>query len=169
MAYVLRSSIDGRITFLNVWNENQVVEAGDNVFTVVPQVNGNFVAKLKAESKNSGKIEVGQNVNIYLDNYPVEEFGSITGKVKAISLVPDQDEYILLDVSLQSKLMTSYNKEIIFRQEMKGSAAVVTKDVRLMERFIYKLRNISKREKDLPKKREQEEKEYSSLNNKKRK
>ena len=75
-------------------------------------------------------------------NYPEEEFGVLEGKVESISLTTDIDNNYLVDVSLPSKLVTSYGKEIEFKQEMIGSAEIITEDLRLLHRFFYQLRQI---------------------------
>lgn len=41
--YVLRSSIDGKVTFLQVWTENQTVAAGDNVFSIIPSNDSGYL------------------------------------------------------------------------------------------------------------------------------
>jgi multidrug resistance efflux pump len=142
LAYTLKSSISGVVTFLQVWTENQTINAGDNVFSIIPDVRNNFVGKVKAPVHNSGKIKVGQTVNIRLVNYPDREFGVLRGKIQNISLVPDKDGNLLLDVGLSNGLQTSYMKKIIFRQEMKGSAEIVTEDLRLLERILYQFKSI---------------------------
>jgi multidrug resistance efflux pump len=142
LAYTLKSSISGVVTFLQVWTENQTINAGDNVFSIIPDVRNNFVGKVKAPAHNSGKIKVGQTVNIRLVNYPDREFGVLRGKIQNISLVPDKDGNLLLDVGLSNGLQTSYMKKIIFRQEMKGSAEIVTEDLRLLERILYQFKSI---------------------------
>lgn len=75
--YVLRSSIDGKVSFLQLWAPNQTVNAGDNVFAVIPTNESGYIGKVKAPAQNSGKIKVGQTVNIRLANYPDREFGII--------------------------------------------------------------------------------------------
>lgn len=142
LAYALKSSISGVVTFLQVWNENQTINAGDNVFSIIPDAKNGFIGKVKAPALNSGKIKVGQRVNIRLANYPDREFGVLNGKIKNISLVPDKDGNLLLDVALPNGLKTSYNKKIIFQQEMKGRAEIVTEDLRLLERVLYQFKNI---------------------------
>ena len=144
--YVLRSSINGKVSYLQLWAENQTVNAGDNVFAVIPSSESNYIGKIKAQAQNSGKIKIGQKVNIRLANYPDREFGIINGTIKAISLTPDKDGNLLMDVSLPNGLKTSYKKQIIFQQEMSGTADIVTQDLRLIERFLYQFRDIFKRE-----------------------
>ncbi len=143
--YVLRSSIEGKVTFLQIWNKNQTVNAGDNIFAIIPSNENGYIGKVKAEAKNSGKIKIGQTVNIKLDNYPDREFGVLKGKIKAISLTPDKDGNLLIDVSLPDGLQTSYKKEIAFQQEMSGTADVVTEDLRLIERLLYQFRDVFRR------------------------
>ncbi|TDX13758.1 HlyD family secretion protein [Flavobacterium sp. S87F.05.LMB.W.Kidney.N] len=142
LAYTLKSSVSGVVTFLQVWNENQTINVGDNVFSIIPDAKNSFVGKVKAPALNSGKIKVGQRVNIRLANYPDREFGVLKGEIKNISLVPDKDGNLLLDVALPNGLKTSYNKQIIFQQEMKGSAEIVTEDLRLIERILYQFKSI---------------------------
>jgi multidrug resistance efflux pump len=142
--YTLRSSIAGEVSFLQIWTKNQTISAGDNAFSIIPTIQGGYIAKVKAPLLNSGKIKVGQKVNIRLANFPDREFGVLKGKVQNISLVPDKDGNLLIDVILPNGLQTSYKKLITFRQEMKGSAEIITEDLRLLERVLYQFRGIYK-------------------------
>jgi multidrug efflux pump subunit AcrA (membrane-fusion protein) len=143
--FVLRSSIDGKVNFMQIWTANQTVNAGDNVFTII-SINGNgFIGKLKAPALNSGKIKMGQTVNIRLANFPDREFGMLVGKIKNISLTPDKEGNLLIDVDLPNKLITTYKKTIPFQQEMSGTAGIVTEDLRLIERLLYQFREVFKR------------------------
>jgi len=143
--YVLRSSIDGKVSFLQLWAANQTVNAGDYVFAIIPKNEKGYIGKLKAPAQNSGKIKMGQIVNIRLANYPDREFGMIKGKINAISLTPDKDGNLLINVVLPQGLETSYNKKISFQQEMSGTADIVTEDLRLIERLLYQFRDIFRR------------------------
>lgn len=143
--YVLRSSIAGKVSFLQLWAANQTINAGDNVFAVIPINESGYIGKVKAPAQNSGKIKIGQTVNIRLANYPDREFGLIQGIIKAISLTPDKDGNLLINVSLPKGLETSYKKQITFQQEMSGSADIVTEDLRLLERLLYQFRDLFKR------------------------
>ena len=143
--YVLRSSVDGKVSFLQLWSANQNVEAGATIFVVIPSKENGYIGKVKAPAQNSGKIQIGQNVNIRLANYPDSEFGIIKGVIKAISLTPDKDGNLLINVSLPKGLETSYKKQIVFQQEMCGTADIVTEDLRLIERILYQFRAIFSR------------------------
>jgi hypothetical protein len=102
------------------------------------------VGKVKASAQNSGKIKIGQKVMIRLANFPDREFGTLAGRVKNISLLPDTEGNLLVDISLTENLKTNYNKTIPFQQEMTGSAEIITEDLRLLERILYQFRSIFK-------------------------
>jgi multidrug resistance efflux pump len=142
LSYVLKSSIEGQVSFLQIWTANQTISAGENVFSIIPVLEKGYVGKVKAAAQNSGKIQLGQLVNIRLANFPYREFGILKGKVSNISLMPDKDGNLLLDISLPENLKTNYGKVIPFQQEMIGSAEIITEDLRLLERILYQFRDI---------------------------
>lgn len=145
LAYVLQSSVTGKVSFLQIWTANQTIAAGDAIFAVIPTLEKGFIGKLKAPALNSGKIQVGQAVNIRLTNFPDSQYGMLNGKIKNISLTPDKDGNLWIDVVLPKKLETSYHKTIPFQQEMSGSAEIITEDLRLTERLLYQFRDVFKR------------------------
>lgn len=145
LTYVLRSSISGKASFMQIWVENQTINTGEDTFVIIPQTKSDFLGKIKAPALNSGKIKTGQEVNIRLANYPDREFGIIRGKIKSISLTPDKDNNLLIDVTLPNGLETSYKKKILFQQEMSGTADIITEDLRLIERLLYQFRDMFRR------------------------
>lgn len=145
LKYLLQSDIQGKVAFLNYWSENQTVQQGNLIFTIIPSKNPDYLAKLKTPARNSGKIKINQRVTIQLKNYPETEFGVLEGKVAHISALPTKEDIYLIDVSLPEKLITSYGKEIVFKQEMSGAANIITEDLRLIERFFYQLKDIFSR------------------------
>lgn len=145
LTYVLRSSVTGKVSFLQIWTANQTITAGDAIFAVIPTLEKGYIGKLKAPALNSGKIQVGQEVNIRLTNFPDSQYGMLNGKIKNISLTPDKEGNLWIDVSMPKKLETSYHKTIPFQQEMSGSAEIVTEDLRLTERLLYQFRDVFRR------------------------
>ena len=145
LTYVLKSSEVGKVSFLQIWTANQSISVGEPVFAVIPSLEKGYIGKLKAPALNSGKIKVGQSVNIRLANFPDSQYGMLRGVIQNISLTPDKDGNLLIDVILPKKLETSYHKEIVFQQEMTGTADIVTNDLRLIERILYQFRDIFRR------------------------
>lgn len=141
--YLLLAPISGQVSFFNFWSENQYVEMGSEVLTIVP-VGGKLTGKISMAQIGSGKVNIGQEVNIKLDGYPYEEFGIVEGQVKRISAVPKDNAY-LIEVSLPGGLSTSHNNDLEFYQEMQGNAEIITEDKRLIERVFYNLQKVFER------------------------
>lgn len=140
--YLFASSTDGSVSFQQYLGEHQFVKAGEVLITVMPDKPEALIGRLTVPSTNSGKIMEGQKVLIKLDNYPFQEFGIVEGRVRNMSSVPDKDGNYYVDVNLPKGLTTSFNKKLIFNKELKGNAEIVTKDLRLIERFFYQFRKL---------------------------
>lgn len=144
MNFVFRSTMEGSVSYFQVWSESQNINIGDQVFSIIPN-DENIIAKLRVPALNSGKIKLGQKVIIRLANFPDREFGVLSGIVSSISLVPNSEGVFLIDVSMPKGHMTTYNKKIPFQQEMISSADIITEDLRLIERLLYQVRDIFRR------------------------
>lgn len=140
--YLLISNTDGIASFQQFFGENQFIKAGDAVLSILPKNREKLVGRMSVPATNSGKIASGEKVLIKLDNYRYQEYGIVEGKVQNISLSPDKDGNYYVDVLLPKGLKTSYNKNLVFDKELKGSAEIVTQDLRLIERFFYQMRKL---------------------------
>lgn len=142
MNYVIKSGIDGYISFLSFQSNKQRINTGDLMFSIIPNQQKDYFAKLQTTASNSGKIKIGQPVIIKLLDYTDSEFGQIQGTIMRISPITDDQGNYLLQASLTNGLTTTYNHEIEFKQEMQGSAEIITEDLRLLERFLYQIKDI---------------------------
>ena len=140
LKYLMRSPITGQVTFYNYWRDDQYVNAGEEVMTVVPDQQSIF-GQVYLPIAGSGKVKPGQKVIIRFDNYPDTEFGMVKGEVQNISLVPRDDQYVIR-VSFPEGLKTSYDKQLTFRQEMSGAAEIVTEELRLIHRIFNQMKNL---------------------------
>jgi len=138
--YILKASIDGYIFFFKFWSDNQFVKVGDEVMTIVSS-SRNIIGKIYLPEIGSGKVKIGQKVNIKFDSYPANEFGMVEGKIELISLISRDNRY-LVSVRFLKGLQTSYNKTLEFKQEMQGNANIITEDLRLFERIFNQLRYV---------------------------
>jgi multidrug resistance efflux pump len=146
--YLIKSPINGRATFTEVWSKNQTVQAGQTVATIVPDEETEIIGKVVIPSTGVGKIKQGHPVNIKLDNYPHMEFGMLKANIKTISLVPIQTEeggFYTAELELPPDFVSNYGKKLQFSQNMTGVAEVITDDVRLLERFLNPIRSLWKK------------------------
>ena len=144
--YALIAPLDGTITFTNYWTANQNVNAGGEVFTVIP-CNHEVIGKALLPVARSGKVKRGQEVNIRLENFPDHEYGILRGRIENISLVPSQanlTSYYAVEISIPNGLITTYKKELPFLPNMQGQAEIITEDISLLERFVLPVKKILK-------------------------
>ncbi len=139
--YLIESPINGKISFFNIWTVNQNIKSGDELFSVIPTQKQEFVGKCILPILNTGKLSIGQNVNIKLDNYPYNENGMLQGIVTNISEVPNKDTYAI-DVDLKNGLITSYNKKLSYKEQMKGKADIITKNISVMDRIFFNFKKL---------------------------
>ncbi|HAA10167.1 MAG TPA: hypothetical protein DCE41_00155 [Cytophagales bacterium] len=141
--FLLQAPISGQITFSAIWSDNQFVAANTEVLTIVPDttqmLNEDLIGQVLAPVRNSGKLEIGQRVNIRFDNYPANEYGMVLGEVINISTVPT-GEFYNVQVRLKQGLKSTYKKDLDYRPEMSGSAQIITEDLRLIERIFNQFR-----------------------------
>jgi multidrug resistance efflux pump len=142
--YLLKADISGKVTFTKYWSVNQNVTMGEKVVTIVPEKGGKLIGKLQLPLQGSGKVKVGQRLNIKFDNFPYMDYGMVTGVITSKSLIAS-DNFYSLEVELPNGLVTNYNKKLDFTQEMQGTAEIITEDIRLLERIFKPIKNILKK------------------------
>jgi HlyD family secretion protein len=145
--YLLYSRIDGIISFTNYWSEDQVVEKDKPVFSIVPLNAGNLTGRLMLGMYRSGKVREGMAVNIKLRSYPYLEYGMIRGLVRAKSLVPTGDKY-LIEIELPGGLTTLYGRKLDFSQNMTGEAEIITNKLSLLQKVLDPLRYLATKNSD---------------------
>lgn len=143
-SYVLSSSIEGRLSFQEFWGENQYVNVGEVVFTVLPLDTDTLVGKLVLPSQNAGKVTLNQKVLVKLDNFPYQQYGMLVGKVNNISVSPDKEGNYFVYIRLPDGTNTSYKNKLPFDQELIGNAEIITENLSVAERVFYKFKDIFK-------------------------
>jgi HlyD family secretion protein len=133
--YLLVSPVSGTVTFTKYWSENQSVIKDEPVLTIVPTNQGNFIGRIDLKMERSGKVAIGQQVNIKLSSFPYLEYGMVRGKIKTKSLVPSGDAYVI-EIELPDGLKTLYNRQLEFTQNMQGTAEIITEDMRLLQKIV---------------------------------
>ncbi len=141
--YLIKAPLTGKVSLFNYWTTNQNIHQGDEVCSIVPTEKQEVIAKLVLPVQNSGKLKPNQRVNIKLNNYPYQEFGMLHGFVKTISMMPKDNNYAV-EVSLPDKLKTSYNKQLEYKEEMQGTAEIITEELTVLNRIFYQFRKMTK-------------------------
>ena len=140
--YLITAPGKGTISYLGFLENELFVEPGKPLFSIIPE-QGKLMARAELPIFSSGKVKVGQQVNIRLENYPFEQFGLLRGSITSISEIPNENKYFVT-IELPQKLITSQNKAIAFKQQLTGTTEIITEDLRLLERFFYQFRRLVK-------------------------
>ena len=142
--HVLSSPEDGKVLFVSFLQENQWLEANQELFFIQPDHN-NYYGQLSVSQSGFGKISIGQPVMVMLDSYPATQFGHLEGRIESISDIPNPKDSFLVRVSVSPDLRTSYQKKIFFRNMLSGKADIITDNRTLFERFLSQFRSLLQR------------------------
>ena len=144
--FVFKAPFDGKVEYLKFLSENQFVQAGEEIFGIVPEET-NILGQVLLPAAGAGKVKLGSKVKVKLDNYPHIEFGTVDGVVESISLLSQPQrtgqnpvETYLTIVGLPDGLMTNYGETLDFQFEIGGTADIIVKERRLIERLFDNLK-----------------------------
>lgn len=135
LAYLLKSPSPGILSYNNLWNANRFVNKGDTLFSIMPAIRGKIIGRLKFPVDRRGKVKTGQPVHIRINGYPYMEYGYLTGNIETISSLPNGNWYFAV-VQMPQQLITSFNKNIPFMGELRGTAEIITNNISLAHRIL---------------------------------
>jgi multidrug efflux pump subunit AcrA (membrane-fusion protein) len=132
--YVLKTPIEGKLSFAGIIQQNQNLVNNQEVFIVNPS-SASFFGEIQIPQYNMGKVKQGQKTLIKLHGYPFEQFGILYGRLTYISDVAHKDSVFLAKVSFERFENKEKNKKIILKNGMRASAEIITEESSLLERF----------------------------------
>jgi HlyD family secretion protein len=135
LKYVLQSPIDGHLSFIIRLQENQFLQAGRLIGYVSP-ADARFYSEVYLPQGNFGKIDTGLHVQLRFDAYPYQEVGFVEGSLDYISSIAT-DSGFLATIKLKNGLVTNNHTPIAYRSGLKAEAIVITREMRLLQRFWY--------------------------------
>ncbi len=144
--YVFRAPISGVLDYLGFWKEDFMIKSGTEIFSIIPK-KGSFRGEAIIPSIGAGKIHIGQDVNIKLNDFPYDEYGLIKGKVNSMSKLTNKletprgaiDAYRVI-IDLPNGIKTNFDTELTLGVEAKGRAEIITKPKRLISRLFDNLK-----------------------------
>jgi len=137
--YLLVAPVEGKVAFATFLQENQQLQNNQAICYINPG-NSEYYAEVFIPQTNFGKIRKQQKVLLQFPSYPYQEYGKLEGRLDFISNIPTDSGY-LAKVSLPEGLKTNYNKEIQYRDGLTAQGEIITRNMRLLERFYYNLKS----------------------------
>ncbi len=137
--YTFRAPHAGVVSFAKLWAPNQTVLSGEPIISILPDREEKIIGKMEIPVSGFGKVKKEQKVSVKIDSYPYMQFGHVVGKITSVSLVPINEQYNS-EIEFPRGLISSYNIDIPFSQEMTGIAEVNTNNLSLFQRFTQPIR-----------------------------
>jgi len=133
---LLLAAIDGKISMVENWSEQQYVTQGTEIMAILPEGadKNNLFTQLYIPIEGSGKVDIDQRVLIRFRNYPHREYGKVEAKVIGLPGLPREDK-MPVKIELTNGLITVSNKPLEFEQEMHGFGEIITQDKSVFERI----------------------------------
>lgn len=145
--YLLYAPVSGELEFLGFWRENEYVQSGHELFSIIPSKN-RMMGEVLIPAYGVGKVKVGQTANVKVENYPYDEFGMMQGSVQSISRLSHKmqaengknvNAYRVI-ITFPNGLKTNFGKELALDFESVGNVEIITKPKRLIERLFDNLK-----------------------------
>ena len=123
------------------------MQANQEIFSILPICN-TIYGEAYIPVIGAGKIKIGQDVNIKLNDYPYDEYGLVKGRVVGISETTNSVvtaegtvETYRVKIRLPNGSTTNFGKSLNLKSEAKGQADIITKKKRLMQRLFDNLKS----------------------------
>lgn len=124
-----RSSVAGTVSFSQGYKEN----ADKRTIWVVPEIKS-YEVLVKIPVKNSGKVKVGQQVKISLDEFSQNEFGFVVGKIVSVLPVKIEGQY-RVNVELTNGLVTNTGYKLEKQPAFMGKAEIILDEKSILYRI----------------------------------
>lgn len=139
--YVLKSPVNGTLQAMPSIENNSNVTAQQALAAIIPSdttQNNAYTGKLTIPTAGSGKVAIGQTVQISLDDFSKKEYGMLLGEVSHILPINTQNTYHIA-VALPNGLETTHHLPLAFKHSMQGDASIITQKQRFITRIFKQL------------------------------
>ncbi|RZK43161.1 MAG: HlyD family efflux transporter periplasmic adaptor subunit [Pedobacter sp.] len=138
MKYVIFSPLAGKVGYAGILQENQNVNANQELFIINPG-NTNFFGEVQIPQYNMGKVKLGQRTLIKLRSYPFEEYGIIYGKISYITDVALKDSVFIAKIDFGKFEQKNLSNPIRLKPGMQADAEIITRESSLLQRFLWNI------------------------------
>lgn len=137
LMYELYSPVDGIFSLNEIWSVNQQVVQNQKLASVT-SLHQKSIGILKIPIYNAGKIKIGNEVLIKLDDFPFQKYGMIKSSINSISELPF-DGFYLATVELVNPIITNYKKTLPIKPQISGLSEVIIENQSLFRILFEKL------------------------------
>ena len=135
--HVLTTPVDGKLIYSGLWQPNQYIKAGEELFYINPE-HDDYYGEIYIPQVEIAKVTNGQDVLIKVRSYPYQEYGYLRGKVGYISDIPIRDSVYFAKVDL---MRTSMDSLIHLKPGSFADSEIITADVSILKRIWMNMTN----------------------------
>ncbi|MBV7529432.1 HlyD family efflux transporter periplasmic adaptor subunit [Chitinophaga sp. sic0106] len=130
----IAAPVAGKVVFERSIDSRIIYTKPTLLLSILPE-HGDYITTVTLPSAGAGKVQIGQEVSIHLNDYPSGEFGKLAGKVLSRPL-PAGNGAVSIDIQLKDGNISSYHKPLDIYKAMDGRAEIVTANKRLIQRIL---------------------------------
>jgi HlyD family secretion protein len=128
----LKAPVDGTIYSVKVAPAQSVIQAGQEVLTILPNQNQQgLVLKVNVLNKDIGFISPGMDAKVKLETFSFQEFGTLKGKVIQVSPNGVMDEKLGVvfptQIQLKENIVNVRGKDVAIKPGMIATGEIVTR------------------------------------------
>ncbi|MDZ8241924.1 MAG: HlyD family efflux transporter periplasmic adaptor subunit [Nostoc sp. ChiQUE01a] len=153
---IISATADGVISKLNLRNPGQTLRPGEEIAQIVP-TSAALVIKAVVGTEDKSKLKPGQNVQMRVGACPYPDYGTLKGKVKAISpdaffpqanngaatTTPKGAAFYEVTIEPQSLSLGKGKKQCSIQMGMEGKADIISRQETVLQFFLRKARLIA--------------------------
>lgn len=139
------ATIDGVVSSNVDLVSGDVLAAGTQVMTIIPQESSAYKVNIYVANRNIGKLKNGMKVKVSLDALPNAEYGYLTGTITSISQdiksgSEDTYGYYLVEAAIENKKLYDKNgEEAELKSGMCGQAKIIVGEKSIFHYVMEKL------------------------------
>ncbi len=136
--HLIRAPVSGTVQLADLWEEQQQLNVGEVVMTILPARDLLVSAKMQCPANEAVKVKQGNEVLIEMQGYPAITNGYIRGNVKSISEVQVEGIYTV-DICLSCGFTTTLNKTLQFKRYAEGHGKIITGEKAFIAHLLRKI------------------------------
>ncbi|PPK86608.1 HlyD family secretion protein [Neolewinella xylanilytica] len=133
--FTVTSPVTGQVVLSPSITEDSYVTEGRLMVTVFPLDAGSTLGRLDIDIRGSGRVQPGQRVVIDFPKWPALEYGSVTGVITEVGLVPVDGKVSVL-IAFPDGLVTNTGFGVTAEPFLQGKATVIVDKRPLIRRLL---------------------------------
>lgn len=133
--YTTVSPVRGKVVLTPGLAEDSYVPEGQPLATVFPLRAGSTIGRMELDVRGSGRVERGQRVVIEFSRWPALEYGTVSGEITEVGLVPVEGKIPVL-IAFPEGLVTNIGFRITAEPFLGGKATIIIDKQPLIRRLL---------------------------------